>query len=36
MYVVCKECSSNKTELIKKDRVQFLKCNKCLSEKSIQ
>jgi translation initiation factor 2 subunit 2 len=34
-YVICRECGSNKTELIKKDRIQFLKCKKCLSEKAI-
>ncbi len=35
IYVFCKECSSNKTDIIKKDRIPFLKCNKCLSEKAI-
>ena len=34
-YVFCKECNSSKTELIKKDRITFLKCNKCLSEKAL-
>jgi translation initiation factor 2 subunit 2 len=35
-YVICKECHNKKTDIIKKDRISFLKCNKCLSEKAIQ
>ncbi len=34
-YVICRECGSSKTELVKEDRIQFLKCNKCLSKKGI-
>jgi translation initiation factor 2 subunit 2 len=33
-YVTCKECSSCDTEIIKENRLTFLKCNKCLSKKA--
>lgn len=34
-YVTCKECFSCDTEIIKENRITFLKCNKCLSKKSL-
>jgi len=34
-YVACSECLSNKTEVVKKNRIQFLKCHQCKSEKAI-
>lgn len=33
-YVTCKECSSCDTEIIKENRLVFLKCKKCLSKKA--
>jgi len=33
-YVTCKECSSCDTEIIKENRIVFLKCGKCLSKKA--
>lgn len=33
-YVTCKECNSCDTEIIKENRITFLKCNKCLSKKA--
>ena len=33
-YVTCKECSSCDTEIIKENRIVFLKCSKCLSKKA--
>lgn len=33
-YVTCKECNSCDTEIIKENRIAFLKCNKCLSKKA--
>lgn len=33
-YSMCKECSSCDTEIIKENRITFLKCNKCLSKKA--
>lgn len=33
-YVTCKECKSCDTEIIKENRITFLKCNKCLSKKA--
>jgi translation initiation factor 2 subunit 2 len=35
VYVFCKECRSSNTILFKQDRVLFIKCNKCKSEKAI-
>lgn len=32
--VTCKECNSCDTEIIKENRISFLKCNKCKSKKS--
>jgi translation initiation factor 2 subunit 2 len=34
-YVQCTSCGSGNTEYIKKDRLVYLKCNRCMSEKSI-
>lgn len=34
-YVSCKECKSCDTNLIKENRILFLKCNKCLSKKAL-
>lgn len=33
-YVTCKECKSCDTEIIKENRITFLKCGKCLSKKA--
>ncbi|QKF93648.1 eukaryotic translation initiation factor eIF-2 beta [Fadolivirus algeromassiliense] len=33
-YVTCKECNSCDTEIIKENRITYLKCNKCLSKKA--
>lgn len=33
-YVTCKECNSCDTEIIKENRIMFLKCNRCLSKKA--
>lgn len=35
-YVVCKTCKSLNTEFIKDNRLQFMKCHDCKSEKQIQ
>lgn len=34
-YVTCKECGSCDTELIKENRILFVKCNRCLSKKAL-
>ena len=34
-YVICKQCSSCDTELIKENKILFLTCNKCLSNHAI-
>lgn len=34
-YIICKECHSYNTELIKENRITFLSCNKCLSKKAL-
>jgi|AntRauTorckE6833_2_1112554.scaffolds.fasta_scaffold14771_2 translation initiation factor 2 subunit 2 len=34
-YVLCKECSSNDTKLLKENRILFLECNICKSKKAI-
>lgn len=34
-YVICKQCSSCDTVLIKENKILFLVCNKCLSKHAI-
>ena len=34
-FVLCRECKSKNTELVKEDRILFIKCNTCKSQKSI-
>lgn len=34
-YVICKECGSSSTELSKHDRILFLQCETCKSEKAL-
>lgn len=34
-FVICFECSSSNTELIKENRILFLKCNSCKSNKGL-
>lgn len=34
-YVICKECNSSDTSLKKQNRILFLVCAKCLSEKAL-
>ncbi len=34
-YVICKECKGASTDLIKKERLLFLSCNLCLSQRTI-
>ena len=34
-YVVCKECFSNDTKLVKENRILFLDCATCKSKKAI-
>lgn len=33
--IACKECKSCLTEIIKENRINYLKCNRCLSKKAI-
>lgn len=35
-YVSCPQCSCCETILIKKNRVNYISCNRCLSEKSVK
>jgi translation initiation factor 2 subunit 2 len=35
-YVVCKNCNDLKTELFKRERLCYIKCNQCLSVKTIE
>lgn len=34
-YLLCHQCKSCLTEIIKENRLQFIKCNKCFSKRSI-
>lgn len=34
-YVICSQCKSHRTKLVKKDRLLFLSCSNCLSERSL-
>jgi translation initiation factor 2 subunit 2 len=34
-YMMCSECKSTDTEMIKENRIMFLKCKKCYSKKSM-
>lgn len=34
-YVICKECKSHDTKIVKRDRITYLSCQHCLSEKAI-
>lgn len=34
-HVICKECKSHQTELIKEKRISYIKCNVCMSQKAI-
>lgn len=34
-YMMCTECKSTDTEIIKENRINFMNCKKCLSKKSI-
>jgi len=34
-YLICSQCKSCNTEIIKENRLHFVKCNKCFSKKSI-
>lgn len=34
-YVICKECASNNTKLVKENRILFLDCDSCKSKKAV-
>lgn len=34
-YVLCRECNSSKTSIVKENRITYLKCNQCYSKKPI-
>ncbi|ARF11108.1 translation initiation factor 2 subunit beta [Hokovirus HKV1] len=34
-YVFCNQCKNLDTEIIKENKIQYLKCNTCFSKKSI-
>ena len=34
-YVICEICRSGNTEILKKDRINFIYCNSCKGERSI-
>ncbi len=34
-FVICKECTSPNTEITKENRITYLACNQCLSNKAI-
>jgi translation initiation factor 2 subunit 2 len=34
-FMKCSECSSSNTEIIKENRINFMKCNSCFAKKSI-
>ena len=34
-FVLCKECASGATEIIKENRITFMNCKSCLSKKAL-
>lgn len=34
-YVICKECKAYNTDMVKENRITFMKCNICYSKKAL-
>lgn len=34
-YVMCKECKTYSTDIVKENRITFMKCNRCYSKKTL-